>query len=566
MVADWSEGSQNGSHISVAFLPDRKKRVTVFNIFLLLGGLGLFIYGMKLMSDGLKLIAGYRLKKLMGKVTHNRWIAAATGALVTAIIQSSTATTVMVLGLVNSGLVTLFGAITVIIGANVGTTISSMLLTFNIQPFAPFLIFLGTIVTLFIKQKKINHVGIIVLGFGVLFLGLTLMSDSMRPLRDADFMVDLFEMSRNPFIGILIGFTVTALIQSSTATIGIILSMITVGIITDLNQAIFIIYGLNLGGTVTALIASIGANKMAKQTAVANLVFNTIGVLIFLVLMLFQFDLAAIVKSMSDQVSQQLVYAHMIFNIVITLVLLPLAKYIVKIAKFIVRGDNEKETESRLKFIDRRVLKTPAIAVEQTFSEISRMMEYVLENYVLSISFSDRKQQLDTILHNEEIINYLEKEINKFLVHLNTVELSQSDIEAMGASYRIIGHLERIGDYSKDIAYAIEQYASSPQYSEDTVKKISSVSKKTEGILNKTFDLFNDDEYDEKQSAKIYTLKEEIAQLTEKNKFLVDISVMRIINNLRRISSNASNIAVALNYRKRISKEEDAIEETEMDQ
>ena len=516
---------------------------------------------MKLMSDGLKLIAGYRLKKLLGKVTHNRWIAAGTGALVTALIQSSTATTVVVLGLVNSGLVSLFGAVTVIIGANVGTTISSMLLTFNIQPIAPFLIFIGTIVTLFIKQKKINHLGIIVLGFGVLFLGLSLMSDSMRPLKEAAYMMELFEYARNPLIGILIGFTVTALIQSSTATIGIILSMISIGIITDLHQAIFIIYGLNLGGTVTALIASIGANRIAKQTAIANVIFNSIGVLIFVILILFQFDIVAVVKLMSDQVSQQLVYAHMIFNVVTTLILLPLAQHIVKIAKAIVKGGNEKETELRLKYIDRRVLNTPSIAVEQILNEIGRMMEFVQENFILCVSFSDRERFKEKILDNEEIINYLHKEINKFLIHLNTVELKQSNIEAMGASYRVIGHLERIGDYSKDITFAIDQYAGSPQYSETTVKEIGSLSRKIEGLLNKTFDLFGSDEYDEEQVAAIQELKEEIAISTERNRFLVDISVVRITNNLRRISSNTSNIAVALNYRKNVYEEEDEGEE-----
>jgi len=370
-------------------------------------------------------------------------------------------------------------------------------------------------------------------------------------------MADLFEMTRNPLVGILVGFTVTALIQSSTATIGIILSMISVGIITDMHQAIFIIYGLNLGGTVTALIASLGANKMAKQTAIANLIFNSIGVLIFVVLTLFRFDLAAIVTFMSDQVPQQLVYAHMIFNVAITLVLLPLAQYIVKLAKLIIRGDNQKETELRLKYIDRRVLKTPAIAVEQVANEIGRMMDYVQENFVLSVAFEEDKTQLDTVLNNEEIINYLDKEINKFLVHLNTVELSKNDIEAMGASFRIIKHLERIGDHSKDIAYAIEQYTSSPQYSEKTMKKIGEVSKKIEGLLNKTFTLFNDDVYDAERIAAIQGRREDIAELTEKNRFLVDISVVRIVNNLRRISSNSANIALILNYRENL----DAYEE-----
>ncbi|MCL2807964.1 MAG: Na/Pi cotransporter family protein [Coriobacteriia bacterium] len=524
--------------------------MTINHIFLLLGGLGLFIYGMKLMSDGLKLIAGYRLKKILGKVTTNRWAAAGAGAFITAIIQSSTATTVMVLGLVNSGLLTLFAAITVIIGANVGTTISSMLLTFNIKPIAPFLIFMGTILFLFIKQKKLNHVGIILLGFGVLFLGLSLMSDSMMPLKDAAFMAELFELTRNPFFGILIGFAVTALIQSSTATIGIILSMITVGIITDLNQAIFIIYGLNLGGTVTALIASIGANRAAKQTAVANLIFNTLGVIIFLLLMLFQFDLAGIVKLMSTEVSQQLVFAHMIFNVVITLILLPLAKYIVKLAQIIVKSSRSKESELRFKYIDSRLLNTPAIAVEQTFNEIGRMMDIALDTYALSVSFPPKKQLREDITKNEETINFLDKEINKFLVHLNTIPLKQAHVEELGAYYRITGHLERIGDYSEDTAFAIAQYINDKRYSENSMKEVCRLTKKVEKLLNKSFDLYNSEVFDEEKLDDMKSYKKDIFALTKDNRFLAEISLMRIIYNLSRISDHAVLIAVALGYRK----------------
>jgi len=447
---------------------------------------------------------------------------------------------------------TLFGAITIIIGANVGTTISSMLLTFNIQPYAPFIIFVGTILFLFIKQKKLNQTGMILLGFGVLFLGLSLMSQSMNPLRDAPFMADLFEFTRNPFVGILIGFAVTAIIQSSTATIGIILSMITVGIITDLSQAIFIIYGLNLGGTVTALLASIGANKMTKQTAVANLVFNVLGVLIFLILMLFQFDLAALVKSLSNQVEQQLVYAHIIFNIVITLILLPLAKHIVKIARLIVKSDNENETELKLKFIDRRFLNTPAIAVEQTSNEVGRMMDFVFENFALNVSISKRNQYRDKVLSNEEVINYLNTEIHDFLVHLNTVKLKQSEIETMSSCYRIIGYLERIGNYSQDITEALDLYLDNPRYSENTMKEIRSITREVEKLLGMSFDLFNSTVYDDVKLAKIQELQEEITVLTEANRLLLDISLVRIANDVRRISSHALNIAIALGYRKNI--------------
>jgi len=536
--------------------------VTIYNIFLLLGGLGLFIYGMKLMSDGLKLVAGHRLKKLLGKVTKNRWIAAGAGAVVTAVIQSSTATTVMVLGLVNSGLMTLFGAITVIIGANVGTTISSMLLTFNIQPFAPFIVFVGTILVLFIKQKTFNRTGLILLGFGVLFLGLGLMSDSMRPLRDAPFMADLFEFTRNPLIGILIGFAVTALIQSSTATIGIILSMISVGIINDLHQAVFLIYGLNLGGTVTALIASIGANKATKQTAAANLVFNLFGVLIFVVLMLFGFDMAAVVQNMSNQVAQQLVYTHIIFNVVVTLALLPLAKYVAKVAKMLVKSEKEDETELKFYYIDRRLLNSPDIAIGQTTSEIGRMMDFVQENYILCAYHSEKKQYREEISQNEEVINFLDKEINKCLILLNTVKLDHVNIATMAACYRIIDHLERIGNYSTDITSAFDQYAGNPRYSESTMAEVGKLTRKVDKLLQKTFDLYNSDMFDERKLAEIQLLHDEIITLTDSDALLTDISLLRIARNLNRISTHALQIAQALHYRTIKYEEDDYLEES----
>jgi len=524
--------------------------MAIRDIFLLLGGLGMFLYGMKLMSDGLKLVAGFKLKKLMGKFTNNKWLGALTGVFITAIIQSSTATTVMVLSFVNSGLVTLVGAIAVIIGANVGTAVTGILLSFNLQDIAPFIVFIGATLMLFMKKKKLNHSGMILLGFGILFIGLGFMSDSMRPLRDAAWMADVFEYARNPLIGILIGFGVTAVIQSSTATLGIILSMITAGIITDLNQAIFILYGLNLGGTVTALIATIGANKVAKQAAAANLIFNSLGVGIFILLMLLQFNFAAVIQSMSNNVNQQLIYAHIIFNVVITLILLPLSKHIAKLAEKIVRNEDQ-ETEFKFNYIDPRVLNNPAISLEQTNQEIGRMMDIVADNFKIGVICNEKEQakKLKEILQNDELINYLNKEINAFLVNLNTIKLDIQELERLNHYYKTLASLERISELSKGINTANSEYLKSHHYSEASIEKIAVLSKKVEESLLLAFKLFKAEEYDIKVVKQIQKANDEIKKQIEAKGVIKGINLVRISSNLNRLSHHALTIAKNQKYK-----------------
>jgi len=379
--------------------------MTIYDIFFLLGGLGLFLYGMSLMSEGLSLVAGSKLKKLLEKLTRNKWFGAFFGFLVTAIIQSSTATTVMVLGFVDSSLMTLSQATGVIMGANAGTTLTGILFTFNIQNIAPFVIFIGTVAMLFIKRKSFKHTGMILLGFGILFLGLSLMSTAMMPLRESAFMSDLFIHTQIPLIGLLVGFVVTALIQSSTASVAILLSMVAAGIVTDLNQAIFILYGFNVGTVVTALIASINANKIAKQTAIVHVLFNVIGALIFTIITIMPLGFVSFIQSMSDSIALQLVYAHIIFNVATMLMLLPFSKYIIQMAERIIKKGSEDNNELRFKFIDRRLIKTPAIEVEHTIKEIDRMFEFVLDNFRLStkIDYKDSNATNDSKAANKNL-------------------------------------------------------------------------------------------------------------------------------------------------------------------
>jgi len=527
--------------------------MAINDLFMLLGGLGLFLYGMKLMSDGLKLVAGFKLKKLLGKFTNNKWLAALAGGTVTLVVQSSTATTVMAIGFVNSSLMTLKGAVGVIIGAKVGSSLTGLLFTFNIQTVAPLIIFIGTLLMLFFNRKKVNHQGMILMGFGVLFLGLNLMSSSMIPLSEEPWMNLLFEYSRNPFVGILIGFLVTALIQSSTATIGIIISMISVGIITDLNQAIFILYGLNLGTCVTALLASVGTTKSTKQAAIFPLIFNIFGVAIFLTITSFAFDFAGFVQTLTNNVNVQLVYAHILFNVTITLLLLPFSRYFIKMTEFFVRNVSEVETEFKFNYIDVRMLNNPSIVLEQTNQEIGRLSDIVLDNYIISstiVTPKEHENKLETIAKNEELINYLNREINKFLVSLNTMTLNPYEIETINSCYKTIASLERMGDLSKDTAYAINQHLKDRHFSEEAILRMEILAKKVEESLTSAFELFKNDYHDEKVVDEIKAKTREIKKLIEAKGVIQGISLVRISSNLNRLSHHALIIAKNQRYKK----------------
>ena len=535
--------------------------MTIYDIFFLLGGLGLFLYGMSLMSEGLSLIAGSKLKKILEKLTRNKWFGAFFGFLITAIIQSSTATTVMVLGFADSSLMTLSQATGVIMGANAGTTLTGILFTFNIQDIVPFVIFLGTVATLFIKRKSFKHMGMIVLGFGILFLGLNLMTSAMMPLRESAFMGDLFLHTQLPIIGLLVGFVVTALIQSSTASVGILLSMVAVGIVTDLNQAIFILYGFNVGTVVTALVASIRANKIAKQVAIVHVLFNSMGALIFTIITILPLGFVSLIQSMSSSIALQLVYAHIIFNVATMFILLPFSKYIIKMAEEIVGKGLEDDNELKFKFIDRRLANTPSIEIELAVKEIGRMFELVLDNFKYStkIDFKDKDSKkedknFELIAKNEEIINYLNKEINKFLVSLNTLKLKDKYVMTIGICYKTITYLERIENLSKDLAIVIKEYKKDEKDFDENISEIESIIGLVEKILSEAYELFEDNEYgeNEKRINEIEDLDKKIANLTQTNKELLksEFDYIRILNNLGRISSNVMCIVNALEHRK----------------
>ena len=366
-------------------------------IFTFAGGLGMFLYGMNTMGDGLQKVAGNKMRQYLGVLTNNRLLGVLLGALVTAIIQSSSATTVMVVGFVNAGLVNLTQAVGVIMGANVGTTITSWIVSMNewewasvLKPsfFAPVLIGIGAFLAMFAKGEGKKDTGEILIGFGILFVGLDFMSSSIEPYSSSPIFSNAFRvLGKNPFLGIIAGAVVTAIIQSSSASVGILQTLAMNGIV-NWNSAIFITLGQNIGTCITALLSSAGANKTAKRAAIIHLLFNSVGTIIFGVLMyvilIFNRELAN-----SDITSVQISIFHSVFNIANTIILYPFAGLLVKLSGILIKDEPEEkvddEVKTVLRHLDNRILEYPSYAVENAVKEVSHMGEITLENLRRSV-------------------------------------------------------------------------------------------------------------------------------------------------------------------------------------
>ena len=427
------------------------------NILLgLFSGLALFLFGMEFMGDGLENAAGSKLKSFFDKAITSPLKGALVGTIVTAIIQSSSATTVMVVGFVNAGLMNLYQAVGVIMGANIGTTITGQLITFNIDDFIPVFIIVGAALILFMKQEKRKEVGKIIFGFGLLFMGLTAMKDAMSPIAQTTFFQDLIlTLEGNMFLGILVGTAMTAVIQSSSASTAILLSLAATGAIS-LQVAIPILFGNNIGTCVTALLSSLNANKVAKKAALIHLSFNLIGTLIFLPLISI---LCNVVVYMGGGIDRQIANAHTIFNVVNAIILLPFAGVFVKIANVLL-ADKEGDTPT-INRLDRRFLETPAIAFEQAFQESLTMYDLAKENLTLATDalIDGKTTDYRKIYENESEINRMERELSTFLVAISSHDITEVDTNRITSMIKIISDIERIGDHSKNIAELAEEVA-----------------------------------------------------------------------------------------------------------
>ena len=427
----------------------------------LLGGLGLFLYGMQMMSNGLEAAAGNRMKKILERLTSNRFLGVLVGAGITAVIQSSSATTVMVVGFVNSGMMTLSQAVWIIMGANIGTTITGQLIALDVGALAPLFAFIGVALIVFVKKQRVHHYGKIIAGLGILFIGMDMMSSSMMPLRESEAFINLMTKFSNPVLGILAGTIFTAIIQSSSASVGILQALASSGVI-GLSQAVYVLFGQNIGTCITAVLASIGTSRSAKRTTIIHLMFNIIGTIIFTIVCILT-PFALFVEGLTPgNVSQQIANMHTIFNITTTILLLPFGNYLAKLAtKILPDLPEEKSDVMHLEFIrpipienrGETKIGLSAIAITAINKELQRMTSMARENVTMSFEAvrDANTSMLDDIRNREEYIDYLNKEISKYVSRTLVKERNPKDSQYMSALFKVCGNLERIGDHAMNI-------------------------------------------------------------------------------------------------------------------
>ncbi len=482
--------------------------MTITHLLSFLAGIGLFLYGINAMGDGLEYTAGSKMKKILGALTKNRFLAVLMGALVTALIQSSSATTVMVVGFVNAGLMTLAQAVGVIMGANIGTTVTSVLIALDLSGIAPVALFIGVFVMLFVKKDIIKHIGQTVAGFGMLFLGMETMSEAMAPLRDSEVFVYFMTNYSNPIVGILIGIVLTAVIQSSSASIGILQALAVQGLI-PIDFAIYILLGQNIGTCVTALLSAAGAKTNSKRTAVMHLLFNVMGTFIFLLITAFT-SYTSLLERISGNVSVQISTAHIIFNVVSTIVLLPFANWIIKMACILVPDKEPEDSKLEFKFYDEHLLTTPPVAVEQIGKEVVRMAYLARDNFdrAAKALIKNDPSKCEKIQSVEDVINFLNHGITRHLVKINALDLDYSDAKYIGRLFHVINDIERIGDHAVNLSEAVTVRSNEKlAISEEAVAELETMHKCVVELLDASIAAFKKQELTVEEAKRIETLE-----------------------------------------------------------
>lgn len=536
-----------------------------------IGGLAMFIYGMNIMADGLQHAAGSKMKKILEVLTQNKLMGIALGALVTAIIQSSSATTVMVVGFVNAGLMNLTQAISVIMGANIGTTITGWLVSagewakmFSPATLAPIAVMVGVIITLVGKRQQSKDVAGIIIGFGILFIGMNTMSDAVYPLRESEvFKTAFISMGSNPFLGILVGAGVTAIIQSSSASQGILLSLASAGLVPT-NAAVFIIMGQNIGTCVTAILSSVGASKNAKCVGTMHLTFNIAGTIIFSILAMFLF--ARLDPSYGEGIINmtQISFIHTVFNVGTTIILMPFSGYIIKFAMKIngLKAVETKSDEAELVHLDKRMMSTPSVAVEGAKLETIRMGRIARENLSLALStLSDHdEEKMADVKQREFVIDKLCDNISKYLIDLCMLHLSDKDNEMVTSLLNTVSDMERVGDHAENIVELAEEMKQEGiSFSDTALEELNEMSTTTLGAYDNAVKALELD--DITYAVKTSFLEDQVDAMEKKLRaghierlsnaecsVNAGIHFIDLLGNLERVSDHAMNIAqVVLN-------------------
>ena len=528
------------------------------SIIALLGGLGAFLFGMKYMGEGLELAAGPKMKELLEKLTRNRIMGFLLGALVTVVIQSSSATTVMVMGFINAEIMDLAQATGVIFGANIGTTITSILIALDVSGIAPICICIGAVMLLYAKKKRNRYIGQVVLGFGILFQGLHTMSQAMSPLKDSPGFQEFILNAKNPLLGFVVGVILCAVIQSSSAAVGVLQALAMQGLM-PLYFAAFVVCGINVGSSTPPLLSALNAKNNAKRAACIYLIFNIVGAILFIPLTILFPITQMIERVIPDPVFQIAVY-HIIFKVVTGVILLPLVNVVVKWTYRII-PKQAHESAFRFEYIDPNMVGSPAVLSLQVGREVERMCDMVRKNV------SDAAEGLiqndimsaNVIREREQVIDYLASEITDYLTKVNALQLPQSVSNYMGCVFHVINDLEQIGDHAIKILLQTEKCVEMGQaYSQAAQDELRQIYQMDMDLLDKTMKLFRgqrptpeswlDMKLQERTIMKLAVKAQSnhMERLQEKTcTFEQGLTFIESLNSLMRIVNHVMNIAEA---------------------
>lgn len=548
----------------------------LFDFLKMAGGLALFLYGMHMLSEGLEKLSGGKLERILERMTDSRWKAVLLGAGVTAVIQSSSATTVMVVGFVNSGIMKLSQAIGIIMGANIGTTVTSWVLSLTgiesdsillrlIKPssFSPVLAIIGVIFIVFLKNSKKRDIGGILLGFAILMMGMDNMSEAMKPLSQNPSFTGLFTMFTNPVLGIAVGAVLTAVIQSSSASVGILQALCTTGQVSY-AAAVPIILGQNIGTCVTALMSGAGAGKNAKRASTVHLMFNIIGVAVF-VIVFYSLNFFIRFDFMNEAAgSAGIAFVHTAFNLLATLILLPFANLLEKLSFVLIKPDSEeneheKENEIFAK-LDERFLATPSFALEQSNTCVLKMADLVTENVTaaMNVIINYDKQLVKEIEKRENLIDRYDDEINAYLVKLASKNLTENDTKRLNMLLHGIGDLERMGDHAMNIGELARSMNKKEQtFSNKAFEELKIFSQAVIDIVNESVTIFETEDFEHARQIEPFEeaidfiqkeMKKRHTKRLRKGKCTAEMGFVLsdITNNYERIADHCSNLAISV--------------------
>ena len=472
----------------------------IFSIISVLGGLGLFLIGMKQMGEGLELAAGNKLRVMLQKITSNKFIAMLVGVLVTGVIQSSSATDAMVVGFVNAGLMDLNQCIGILFGSKIGTTVTSLILSFDIKAYVPLCTFAGAVIITFAKKNNYRYYGQILAGFGILFMGMSMMSANFGFLKNSEMFKDIVSSMSSPVLGLLVGMVFTGIIQSSSASVGILMSLAAAGLVS-LDNCIYIIFGMNVGACVPVFLSSAGANRESKQVALSNFLISLFAAILISVLVMVLSPTAFAVPSLLNgipflrgNVPAQISAVHILFNVLLTIVFLPLSGAIIKLTKLILPDVDEEKEKMETVYLDTRILTTPPMAVLSVENECKRLGELARKNYTYAMQafFEGDARLIEKVEKNEKVIDFLTHEITRYIVKINGLDIVDSDRKTMGVMYSAIQDMERIGDHAENIVeHAKEMMANKVKFSDDAIQELHDLDGMVAKLLDEGLTLFN---------------------------------------------------------------------------